>query len=577
MKILQVVPDHYYFVWQLYVQMLNFREYGVEQDAIILVARTGPSVSEYMARFQTWTQAKVYIYQDTRRNTQYLSSIRPHIISKFLAENRLDAFFYIDQDVIFLRPPDIDKLAGDLSTDVLAVAEMNYVAAKAETYIFAKYVDAFKNHSHLEDMAAIVGIDPAVIRAKDDLHAVGGAQYIIKNTDSAFWSKVERDCEAIYKDLYTRTLAEEKAGIYHIQIWCADMWALMYNLWLVGDTRQAPEIDFSWPWETWETAAATMHNAGITQHNENSEGKPMYFSKAKYRHGKLPFAEDLSFISPNIVQSAYVKNFATLHSMLETNKRKILAILCTTNKIHPDLLKTVIGLIKTARDSATIAHVHVVVCAWEHVPDNPFEEMITPFRDLLHMNYILQIKEVLHTHEADIVCILEHDVLYPKNYFDEVMRHWNYAKYGVWNDNYIGMNETGYLKVKQRHQPFSMMSAAKFYLEKILDQKLNECVRRIHKPDGWEVKYGWTCVEPDNKDDFQKIPFTNVLPAIHVNMNHMGGWGTGSEGKNHHFTSHCEVCYESDSKGVTKRTDWGDYAQYFPFPQSNPELIGEVG
>lgn len=560
MKILQVVPDDLYFIWQLYVQMLNFREYGVEEDAIILVGTSNPSPA--IKTFEAWTSATVHYYPDTRESNSYRSSIRPNIIKQYLSEHPLPCFFYVDQDIIFLRKPDIAKFEAD---------EVCYVAERAKTYIYAKYVDAFKKYSHLEDMGKIVGIDADWLRKIEETQGVGGGQYIIKNTDAEFWEKVERDCEAIYRKLHSDTLDDEIKKVYHIQIWTADMWALLYNLWVsLHATRTAAEIDFAFPWEE-DKGQYTMHNAGIDESNSHLPGGvSQFFYKGAYRR-KEPFADDFTFVDKKYLQRRYVDYFKLINFRMEP-KRKILGVFCTNNKINSLLLQTVLQKLSLAVENTGSADVEIVTVSWQPIDDNPFESLVSPFRELGHLNYILQLKEALTTHQADIVCILEHDVLYPPHYFETVINEWDYCKYGLWNENYIGMNETGYQRVKERHHPMSMLSCAYGYICKQLDIKLNECVRRIHEHDGWEVRHGWVCVEPDNKEDFKKLPFTDRWPAIHVNMNHLGAYGTGKEGKNHHFTSHCEVCYESQGS-EEDRNDWGDYAQLFPFTS---ELIGEV-
>jgi len=108
---------------------------------------------------------------------------------------------------------------------------------------------------------------------------------------------------------------------------------------------------------------------------------------------------------------------------------------------------------------------------------------------------------------------------------------------------------------------------AKFFLESQLEQKVNDCLKTIgnSRVEGWDTPFGWCYVEPNDKSVFSQIEFTNEHPAIHVNMNHLGNYGTGKDGKNHHFTSHCEVCYEDNSNGKTIREDWGDYRKYFTF------------
>lgn len=559
MKLIQCVTDNDYIVWQLYVQMVNFREMGIEQDAIILVATEDPR--EEMKRFAAWTKASVYYYRDDRAERNYFSGFRPNLLKKFF--QRPDApkvYLYHDQDIIFLKKPDLAELEK---------GEACYVAAAARSYLWADYVQAFKQYDHLSDMAKIVGIDVADILKYDQDKQTGGAQYVLKDLGYDFWNKVDHDVELIHRKITLDTLEDERNGVYHIQVWCADMWAVLYNLcYFKKDIQQHAMIDFAWPWEPVSSPHYIMHNAGIDHSNEmhpEQQFNRRYFNKSRYTHKDAPFGETHDYVSKEIVQSKYVELFPTAKkAMSSMNERKLLAVLCTTNKINAQLLQQVIQCIKRAADLTKQIKVEVVCVSWEPIEGIPFENLVTPFRNLDWLNYIFQIKEAILTHQSHIVTILEHDVLYPEDWFDRIASSWDNNKYGVWMDDYIGMNESGYLAVKERHQPMSMMSAASFYLSGVLDKKVNECIRRIHEPDGYQTKYGWACVEPDNKTDFKIVEYSGIRPAVHVNMNHQGEWGTGQEGRNHHFTSHCEVCYEADSGGVISHEYWGDYRAWFP-------------
>lgn len=605
MKLIQVVCDQPYFVWQLYVQMLNFREHKVEDKAIVLVAISiGKKPSADMERFRKWTKAEVLYYFDTRKSQTYLSSIRPNLFKQYFAEHSLNKFFYHDQDIIFLKSPDWEALEqGDVC----------YVSKAAQGYTdYSNYLQKFRPYIfHI--MCDIVGIHPDMVKLGDS--GCGGAQYVIKGIEKSmefggehlyFWEKVERDCESLNQFLkhaitngIRRWKPNEFIPTYNICAWMADMWAVLWNLWLWKKTTQHHEhIDFCWFFEKTQHAKHIYHNAGVDDNNEYrlyykvlaggrllksnieeheandlvrlvkgtmeiEENRRMFFRKDRFA-GHFPFAEDLSFVPKDLVQSEYIKYFKAFSTLQSNNDRKmkVLGILNTTNQINQKLLSTVIAHIKTAADHTDEADVEVVTCSWQPIPDNPFKSYITPFNNLGHLNYILQLKQVLAKEAADIIVILEHDVIYPKNYFSTIINEWDGSKYGIICENYIGMNNTGYVEVKERHQPFSVMSMAKFYLEGILTQKVDECIKNM---DNGNYPKGWCCIEPDNKSHFKVLPFTNINPAIHVNMNNTGEWGTGREGKNHHFTSHCLVCYEADSKGQMDRQDWGNYRKLYPF------------
>ena len=63
-------------------------------------------------------------------------------------------------------------------------------------------------------------------------------------------------------------------------------------------------------------------------------------------------------------------------------------------------------------------------------------------------------------HLFDIVCFLEHDTLYPDDYFDRVADAFLAHPLApvVSNLDYEGLNATGFLDVKERHEPMHQLS-----------------------------------------------------------------------------------------------------------------------
>jgi hypothetical protein len=97
----------------------------------------------------------------------------------------------------------------------------------------------------------------------------GGAQYLMKNVDWAFWEFVERDSEKLFKEITElNNIKKINDPKYHeLQIWCADMWAVLWNGWMLGnETKVVSEMDFSWatdPISRWDETLI-YHNAGAT-------------------------------------------------------------------------------------------------------------------------------------------------------------------------------------------------------------------------------------------------------------------------------------------------------------------------
>lgn len=586
-----------YIIWQLYVQAANLREYGEEENMVVLFGLEPGTKEpdEETKKFEAWFKGKVYYYPDTRVSRHYRSSIRPHLIAKYLKDHPTDCFYYSDQDTIHLEKPEWDKYKD---------TPYHYVAPSAKSYMDSIYLRRFteslpkgqRGKNIFPEICKLIGIEEELY-IKNDEHC-GGAHYIIKGTDYKFWEKCEKDCEAVYKYLADASREDSKNKVYAVQKWATDLWVLFANLLLTGkEVRHLKEIDFIWPYYTFKDAkekgVKIIHNAGVTRSNHQHiffdvydtqtkekvavrvrkqdfkpikgkeyefkevDKKPKHFYKDLYRH-KYPWEDNHFYVTSDKLQHKYISYF----DQFKTNKplKKLLVLFNTTHgrkvkKIHPDLLKASLSHLKKAVDNTKLAEVEVITTTWEAIPDNPFKELISPFQNMGHLNYLLQMKLALvNSRPSDIVVIIEHDVLTSENYLNEIVQNWDYGKYGQNNRNYIGINKTGYLNVipRNHHHPMSMMSFATFYFKDLLNKKIDGCLKSIApgKP------YGLVCVEPDNKKEMAE--FWSSIPCIHVSGEGLGEYS-------HNYTSHNTVCYERDSNGKVHRDDWGNYLELLPF------------
>jgi hypothetical protein len=138
-------------------------------------------------------------------------------------------------------------------------------------------------------MCEITKIDPLIPRLMNSNS--GGAQYIMKNIDADYWEKVERDSEKLFKEITELNNQKKTTNPeYHeLQIWCADMWAVLWNGWLEGnETKVVPEMDFSWatdPSNRWNQTTI-YHNAGATCGSQGTFYKALYM-------GTLPYNLDI--------------------------------------------------------------------------------------------------------------------------------------------------------------------------------------------------------------------------------------------------------------------------------------------
>jgi hypothetical protein len=261
-------PRLIYYAWQVEVMINNFIKNGINPNNIdILVAwnpnddTNTPEVIEAWDKLAShYNTVRFFFYQDTRQQpVRYISSIRPNILKQHFErypELQYEAIFYHDCDIVFTKPPQFDHLLLD---DLWYLSDTN-------SYINYDYIMS-KGKDVYDKMCEIVKI-PKMIPKLMNNHS-GGAQYIMKGLNYEYWAKVEKDSEQLFYQI--TQLNNQKKAIdqthHELQIWCADMWAVLWNGWLKGnETQVVPEMNFSWATDSknrWEETTI-FHNAGIT-------------------------------------------------------------------------------------------------------------------------------------------------------------------------------------------------------------------------------------------------------------------------------------------------------------------------
>lgn len=280
-----VQPRLLYYAWQVEVMINNFIKNGIEpsQINIILAVNLKDQTSSeenviiWNKLIEKYSDVKFYSYLDTRQQPiRYIASVRPNILKqhfKNYPELSNVPIFYHDCDMIFTKPPNFEHLLND---KIWYLSDTN-------SYINYDYIIA-KGNGIYEQMCDIVGIDkviPKLINSNS-----GGAQYLMKNLSWHYWEKVEKDSETLFYEITNRNFEIKKMNPdYHeIQIWCADMWSVLWNAWLYGnETKVVNEMGFCWstdPIDKWKEKPI-YHNAGVTE-----SGKCFY--KGDYIN-KLPY------------------------------------------------------------------------------------------------------------------------------------------------------------------------------------------------------------------------------------------------------------------------------------------------
>ena len=277
-----VQPRLLYYAWQIEVMINNFIKQGINPNNIDILVAWNPNdlTTSVQANVDAWNKlaahyssVRFFFYQDTREQPiHYISSVRPNILKQhFKAHPQLEseAIFYHDCDVVFTKPPNWNQFLND---DIWYLSDTN-------SYINYEYIKS-KGQDVYDKMCEIIGINSTIPKLMNSNS--GGAQYIMKNINVDYWEKVERDSEQLFYQITQLNNGKKAADpTYHeLQIWCADMWAVLWNGWLLGnETKVVPEMDFSWATDTknrWDETTI-FHNAGVI-------GNGIHFYKGIYQN-----------------------------------------------------------------------------------------------------------------------------------------------------------------------------------------------------------------------------------------------------------------------------------------------------
>ena len=282
-------PASLYYAWQVEVLINNFLEMGIQPSQIDIVCNKENGIIPNCWKGLMSYPVTFHFYNDTRELPNYVSSIRPNILKQHFAkfpELSQDAIFYHDCDIIFTRP--IDWITQEM------IDSEDWYGSEVGHYLNREYILS-KGQKVMDLMCEVMELPEEVIELNNS--GTIGAQYLMKNVTSEYWARVEKDSEDLFvqvNNLNARLKA--KNPTYHeLQIWCADMFAVLWNAWRLGfKTISDPAFDFSW-------ASAKVckkdeiddfercnifHNAGVT---DNEQG---LFFKADYQD-KTPYDTDL--------------------------------------------------------------------------------------------------------------------------------------------------------------------------------------------------------------------------------------------------------------------------------------------
>jgi hypothetical protein len=214
------------------------------------------------------------------------------------------------------------------------------------------------------------------------------------------------------------------------------------------------------------------------------------------------------------------------------SKNQKLGIFYSNNNNHsiwPAIYKS-LDTIKDASEGVA----DIVVCTWEPMPNIPFYQINSWYKSQSHLNQLLQIMQCLYTAKTmgqyEYVSFLEHDVMYPKGYFDFL----DFAAGQVLtNMNYGGVCKNGWQKRKQNDEPFHQMTMR-------LDDAIAHCLDIL--PNALVTNSGMI-----ETQKLKRIQWDCPNQPVHINH------GV-------HFTSHNSIY---DKNNLTQNHPyWGDIDNY---------------
>jgi hypothetical protein len=284
MRFVCAQPASTYYAWQVEVMINNFIEKGINPNHIDVVCwKQNGVVPEEWLKLASGYPARFFFYDDERETKHYISSIRPNILKQhFKANEELekDTIFYHDCDIVFTNRIDFDKYLNDdkcYGSDTRWYISHDYIIGKGEDV--------------LDKMCEIVSIPKHIVKA-NELNSIG-AQYLMKGINWRFWEEVEKDCETLFKEIteLNNIKKRENPSYHELQIWCSDMWSVLWGLWKLGkETVCDPDLEFSWGTSTesdWHRLNI-FHNAGVVNGNDGLFYKADYINRLPYNIAPEP-------------------------------------------------------------------------------------------------------------------------------------------------------------------------------------------------------------------------------------------------------------------------------------------------
>ena len=294
MKYIMAQPAVLRFEWGTQVCIHNLLKNGIDkEDIIILFSKHDGSVVKNIQK----TGVNVHVYEDERFDFEYIPSLKPYLMYRYLEEDILrenENYFYMDSDVILREVPDYSKIETSYS---------HWCGSDCNGYLNYDYIiQCEKGKEILQGMADIIGISVEDIYNMNNSSI--GAQYVISEPMAGYFKKVYEDSIKLWK--YIKDIDT------NFQKWAVEMNATIWNMPLFNIVPHvSKELSFCWatdPIDKWYENKI-FHNAGVA-------GQDYLFFKGGYNN-TTPFNKNHDYVSKDYASYKYLENIKETEEWLK--------------------------------------------------------------------------------------------------------------------------------------------------------------------------------------------------------------------------------------------------------------------
>lgn len=291
-------PLDKFFVWQCHLYIESCIQAGFKIENIHPLIYVPPGREEGKSEWEkledTYSGLKIYFYEDrgcVKHLPIYIPVLRPHVLAQHFEafpELENEVIIYTDCDILWTRNPEIEHLYEEdicYISDAKSYMNHSYFESKKNDVLPEKKEEYLKRDI-LKETCNLIGLTKFYPVYNND--NTGGVQYILKGVNAEFWKKVEKDVISIrtyLMDINRQFFESENKGI---QSWCADLWAVLWNLWYFKKrVKVVNELNFAWATDSIDKIDKVniYHNAGVVSTNN---GGVNWFYKGKYHQGADP-------------------------------------------------------------------------------------------------------------------------------------------------------------------------------------------------------------------------------------------------------------------------------------------------